>query len=262
MLTGNQLKYYSSLKLKKFRQRQRVFLAEGEKIVHELLNNSGIFEPLTLLALPEYLNNPENNQENLKILTVSRKELERISSLSTPNQVVLEIRIPEYTWSVEELKNQYSLYFENIQDPGNMGTIIRTADWFGIRNIFCSPGSVEVYNPKVVQASMGSISRVRVHFAEPHEILSIKKDLPGNFQSIATTLGGQNIYNMEFSGSGILFFGNESAGLSDEISASCDLKVKIPGTSGDSGAESLNLSISTGIILSELHRRKIIQSGN
>lgn len=262
MLSRNQLKYYASLKQKKFRMQYESFLAEGDKMVKEFIKDPGLFEPKTLLALPSFIAQLNSSSLNIKIIEITEKELSRISSLSTPNQAIMEIRIPDYEWSEDEIYNNYSLYFENIQDPGNMGTIIRTADWFGIRNIFCSPGSVDIYNPKVIQATMGSISRVKVHYTEHHIFLEPDAGIKRNFQTLATGLVGENIYDLELKDSGIIFFGNESSGLSDEIVDKCDGTISIPGHRDIRGAESLNLSIATGIICSEMLRKGLIRNGS
>ena len=145
-------------------------------------------------------------------------------------------------------------FYEGISDPGNLGTIIRTADWFGIDEIFCSEGSVDPFNPKVIQSSMGSFSRVRVHQVDRNDFLNELKQIAGRLPKIATVLNGDNIYTSDLPSPAMIFFGNESRGLSKEIIREADLKLTIPAIH-QSGAESLNIGISTGIICAEFRRR-------
>lgn len=262
MLSRNQIKYYSSLRQKKYRSVYGVFLAEGDKMVRELLSEPGnIFNIKTLLGLPEFLENCKV-RPGVNTIEINQKVLSRISSLSTPNNAMLEIEIPHYRWSVSEIENTYSFFLENIQDPGNLGTIIRTADWFGVRNIFLSDESVDLYNPKVIQSTMGSFARVKVHYVKPDKLLDEISKLPRTYQTIAATLNGENIFETPLSGSGMFLFGNESRGLSKNLSAKTELKINIPGSTENNGAESLNLSIAVGIIGAEIIRRKTIQNGS
>lgn len=230
--------------------------------MQELITEPGHFKLKSLLALPSFLEKLNHAELNFEVSEITEKELTRISSLSTPNQAILEIEIPDYKWSEKEIYHSYSLYYENIQDPGNLGTIIRTADWFDIRNIFCSPGSVDIYNPKVIQATMGSISRVKIHYEEPGVFINPDITFPPDFLTIATSLEGQNVYDLELNNSGIIFFGNESSGLSRDIMEKCSRKISIPRYPGVRGAESLNLSIASGIICSEILRNRFIRNGN
>ncbi|MFW5821529.1 MAG: TrmH family RNA methyltransferase [Bacteroidota bacterium] len=260
MLSRNQLKYYSSLQQKKYRYIHKSFLAEGDKIVRELLKDPGDFLKIkTLVALPEFLEECKMNRGIDKV-EVNQKELDRISSLSSPNKAILEIEIPQYPWSAFELKDDFSFFLENIQDPGNLGTIIRTADWFGIPNLFLTDESVDLYNPKVIQSTMGSFARVRVHYVKPEDFFHEIRKLPPSYQSIATALDGENIFKTQFNRSGVFLFGNESRGLSKVLSEQADVKIHIPGSEVNSGAESLNLSIAVGIIGAEIIRRKTIQN--
>jgi len=262
MLSKNQIKYYSSLRQKKFRKNHGVFLAEGDKIVREFILDPGFFKIKTLLAVPSFLRDMPDPDASTVIFEITEKELQRISSLTTPNKAVLECEIPYYEWSSEEIQNQYSFYLENIQDPGNLGTIIRTADWFGIKTIFCSPSSVDIYNPKVIQSTMGSIARVRVHYVDATELLNNKLLNKTGYNTVATILSGNDFYRLELSKHGMIFFGNESKGLSPDIVNQCKIKASIPAHPGRSGSDSLNISIAAGIISSELFRRALIQNEN
>ena len=263
MLSKSQLKYYSSLKQKKYRSLYKAFIAEGDKMVNDLISNPGnLYKLKSLLALPDFLNREISSNTHFEIIEINEKELKRISSLSSPNRAILEIEIPEYHWKQEDIQNEFSFFFENIQDPGNLGTIIRTADWFGISNIFLSRESADLYNPKVIQSTMGSFTRVRVHYIDAEKIFEETNRFPSNYNTIATVLDGENIYETETGKCGMIFFGNESRGLSEQISSRANQKLCIPGHPLKSGAESLNLSIATGIIASEINRRKLTQNEN
>src|SRR6188474_3628840 len=171
MITKNQVKYIQSLGQKKSRDEENYFIAEGPKLVNELLTASNC-TVVQLYASKEWLDEHANAKDHAEVIEVSAGELEKISQLTTPNQVLAVIEKIQWK-NGTEIKGTISLALDTIQDPGNMGTIIRLADWFGVKTIFCSMDSVDVYNPKVVQASMGSISRVRVEYTD---ILSLLKE--------------------------------------------------------------------------------------
>ena len=187
--------------------------------------------------------NPGTN-EQAAIMEVSPDELEKISQLTTPNQVLAVVE--KVKWKDEaEVKGAISLVLDTIQDPGNMGTIIRLADWFGVKNIFCSMDCADIYNPKVVQSSMGSISRVRVEYTD---ILSFLKTYAG-VRIYAAVLDGRDITKMEKINEGLIVIGNESKGINEEILKLANVLITIP---GKGKAESLNAGVATGIILSHL----------
>ena len=243
MITKNQVKYIQSLGQKKSRDLENRFIAEGPKLVNELLitGNCRIAE---LFALKEWINENPFANEKTKVVEISTVELEKISQLATPNQVLAVIEKIE--WKTEpEIKGNISLVLDTIQDPGNMGTIIRLSDWFGIKNIFCSTECADVYSPKVVQASMGSISRVRVEYTN---IISWLKET-NDIRKYAAVLNGRDITKMEKINEGIIIIGNESKGISVEILNLSNVQITIP---GKGNAESLNAAVATGIILSHL----------
>ncbi len=253
MLSKSQIKYYSSLKQKKFRDRYGYFLAEGEKISTEFLKNGSNFLKIkSIIALGEFLNKIEL-PDGIKVIEADKDELGKISSLENPNLAILELEIPKQEINYPELRAQFSLFLEEIADPGNLGTIIRTADWFGIKDIFCSEGSVDPFNPKVIQASMGSFARVRVISINFIEFMKGLGSLPYPLPKIATVLDGKSIYQTRLPGEGIVFFGNESRGLSEGIIRESDLKVSIPPDNG-SGAESLNVGVAVGVFCSVIKR--------
>ena len=240
MITKNQVKYIQSLGQKKSRDIDNVFIAEGPKLVSELLDaeNCRIIE---LYALKEWINTASSNVE---MTEVSIDELQKISQLTTPNQVLAVAE--KIKWANEPvIKGNVSLVLDTIQDPGNMGTIIRLADWFGIENIICSSDSADVYNPKVVQASMGSITRVRVEYVDLLPWLKKNNEV----RIYATVLDGRDITQMEKINEGIIVIGNESKGISDEIFELSSVQITIP---KKGKAESLNAAVATGVILSHL----------
>lgn len=259
LLSQSQLKYFRSLLQKKYRTQHKAFIVEGEKMVNEISREKkSNLEVVRILAVSEFFEENPDIRAKYDCLTVSSRDIEKISSLSSPGRVVMELKIPDYLPDQYELGEELNIYFESIRDPGNLGTIIRTADWFGFKKVICSPDSVDVYNPKVIQSTMGSIARVKVLYIEADEIIEMtSKD--SLFQNFATVLGGENIYELKFPEKGMIFFGNESNGLSSSIQKSCQKQIGIPGAKTEAGAESLNLAISVGVVLSELNRQKLLK---
>jgi TrmH family RNA methyltransferase len=240
MITKNQVKYIQSLGQKKWRDAEQVFIAEGPKLVNELLlaENCKI---VGIYALKEWI---DNSKANIETTEITPDELQKISQLMTANQVLAIAKKIEWA-GAPVVKGNISLVLDEIQDPGNMGTIIRLADWFGVKNIFCSMDCVDLYNPKVVQASMGSITRVRV------EYMDLSSSLKNNngIRIYATTLNGRDISKMEKITEGMIAIGNESKGISDEILELSNVQITIH---RKGKAESLNVAVATGIILSHL----------
>lgn len=240
MITKNQVKYIQSLGQKKWRDAEQVFIAEGPKLVNELLiaTNCKIIQ---LYALKGWI---DQIQPPVEVIEVTIDELQKISQLSTPNQVLAIAG--KINWESDAIiKDNISLALDEIQDPGNMGTIIRLADWFGVKNIFCSMNCADSYNPKVVQASMGSITRVRIEYNDLP--VWVKKN--SNLSVYATGLNGEDVTKMEKMDEGIIIIGNESKGISNELLKLANVQITIP---RKGKAESLNVAVATGIILSHL----------
>lgn len=261
-LSINQLKYYTSLQQKKYRNLHNSFLIEGEKMVLEFLQSEPHkFKVLSILALPGFIHNNKKILKNLKCIEIEPRELKKISSFSTPNQAILEIEIPKQEFDLSSIRNELNIFLDDIRDPGNLGTIIRTADWFGIKNLFCSSGSVDLYNPKVLQSSMGSFSRVNVLYIEAEEIIRKTADF-SDFELIATTMEGINLFEKSLPLKGLLFFGNESKGLKESIISECSYAYTIPPGPSESNQrpDSLNIGMSAGIFMAELSKRKTIQN--
>jgi len=243
MITKNQVKYIQSLGQKKSRDEENCFIAEGPKLVNELLTASNC-RVIQLYGLKEWIDEHANAKEHAEIIEVSDGELEKISQLITPNRVLAVVE--KIQWKNDPVvKGVLSLALDAIQDPGNMGTIVRLADWFAVKTIFCSTDCADVYNPKVVQASMGSISRVRVEYTDIFSLLESSKEV----QIYAAVLNGRDITKMEKINEGIIVIGNESKGISEEILKLANVQVTIP---GKGKAESLNAAVAAGIILSHL----------
>ncbi len=239
MLTNAQNKYIRSLSQQKFRNEYKVFIVEGEKLAAEWLISDSRIQ--MIVATEEWVGHntaliSQHSEAQLCVTTDSG--LDAISGLQTPNKVLLVVELPAEP--VLNLGNEWCLALEDIQDPGNMGTIIRIADWFGIGHVVCSSGCVNVFNPKVVQSAMGGHLRVKLHEADLNSFLSSSP-----LVKYAATLHGENIYHCERTASGILIIGNESKGISAQIAGLADKQITIPRRGG---AESLNAGISAGII--------------
>jgi TrmH family RNA methyltransferase len=241
MISKAQLKNIQLLHQKKYRDEKGFFIAEGPKIVADLL--SAGFKVLEIFATKEFkIRNAE-----VQVQEVSVKELESISVLSTPNQVLGVFEMFDLKPDIGILKEELILALDDIRDPGNLGTIIRIADWFGIKHILCSESCVDVFNPKVIQATMGSIARVNVYYVDLGSILKELKTV------YAAVLDGNNIYSQKLSDKGVLLIGNESKGVSDKLMERVTHKISIPKFSD--GADSLNAAIATAVICSEFKRR-------
>jgi len=254
MLSKNKTKFINSIKKKKYRELSRCFFVEGEKLVDELIHSD--IQITDILSTSDWLDkNKYNLPSNIEISEISDADLKKISSLTTPNKVFAIAKQPEFNFNKDEIQNELSLILDNINDPGNLGTIIRIADWFGIKNIFCSHESVDVYNPKVVQASMGALYRVKVHYVDLESFLPQFKQYE-NFHIFGTFLEGENIYNEKLDKNGFIIMGSESHGISEYLKPYINKKLFIPNYPGNfKTSESLNISVATAIICSEFRRR-------
>lgn len=243
MLVKSKLKYIQTLGQKKFRQMEGCFIAEGPKIVAELLLERRPYVR-EIFALKEWLDANRTLAGKTICTEISRQELEKISQLSTPNQVLAIVNRFDGT-ALLETRNRITLALDGIRDPGNMGTILRIADWFGISQVVCSNDAAEQYNPKVVQASMGSIARVNVFYTGLKKWLALQKDI----RIYAAALEGKDISSMKKLREGILLIGNESKGIDPELLKLSNVRITIPRRGK---AESLNAAVATGIILAQL----------
>lgn len=252
MLSHNQIKHINSLKIKKFRQLHKSFIIEGEKGVDELLRSR--LQTLKIYALPEWFdrNSTILKGKNLDMQEISVIELNKITDLITPNQVLAIAEIPASTLPAASEFTGMALALDGIRDPGNMGTIIRTADWFGISKIICSSDTVDMFNPKVLQATMGSFSRVNVFYLNLPDFF---KSLPADIPIFGALLDGPDITQKVFTRPGIVLIGSESHGISRSLIPFINEPLHIPHLSvaGTANyAESLNASIANGIICYEI----------
>jgi TrmH family RNA methyltransferase len=228
-------------------------MVEGPKLLDELANSSYNIE--SVYALSSWIeNNGSKFSNETNICGVSVKELEKISRLKTPNQVLAVVHMAENISPELNSLNDLVLILDDIRDPGNMGSILRSADWFGIKQIICSNTCVDIYNPKVVQATMGSLFRVKVYYTELKEYL---EKLPKGTLVYGTLLVGENIYTTTLTKKGMIIIGNESHGISKELIPFITQKISIPNYSSEPWhtAESLNASIATAIVCAEFRRQ-------
>ncbi len=244
MLSKNRLKYIQTLGQKKFRDSEGLFVAEGPKVVEELLKEKSVMVK-EVLALDQWIEGRGFLAKNTTLTSITEQELERISQLITANQVLAVVE--QFPLSkVKAAKNSFTLVLDEIHDPGNMGTIIRLADWYGISNIVCSEHSADIYNPKVVQSTMGSIARVNCYYTDL-EVWLAEQDV----KSYAAVLNGMSIHDIPSLTEGIIVIGNESQGIHEHLLNQIKEKLTIPRIGK---AESLNAAVATGIILSHLLR--------
>ena len=245
MLTKNQIKFVKSLELKKNRKSERLFVAEGPKVVGDLL--AAGWTPHSTYATADYCNPAILPQ------TVTDEELQRLSFLQHPQKVLAIFHMPSSDEPPLPL-DRLSLALDGIQDPGNLGTIIRIADWFGISTVYCSPDTADAYNPKVVQATMGSLAHIRIVYCN---LLQLFERLPKDYPVYGTLLDGNDIYQEALSKHGIIVMGNEGNGISPAVRQHVTHRLLIPNfSSGNHSAESLNVAIATAITCSEFVRRK------
>lgn len=237
--------------MKKFRTREGVFVAESPKVVEDLME---VMRPKRLIATNEWINNKQTG--GIEIDIVTEEELARLSFLQHPQQVLAVFPILSNNQSedyTKELKGKLTLALDSVQDPGNLGTIIRIADWFGIETIICSHETADVYNPKVVQATMGSIARVKVIYTDLQKTL---KHLSESLPIYGTFLNGDNIYKSNLSNDGVIVMGNEGRGISKEVAKVITNRILIPNyPEGRKCADSLNVAIATAITCAEFRKR-------
>ena len=247
MISKNQIKYIRQLEIKKFRKREKCFVAEGPKVVGDLMKQ---YQPIALFATDEW--HPKASYDRSVLTSITDEELRRISFLQTPQQVLALFAIPKPNYS--QFTNHYSLSLalDGVQDPGNLGTIIRIADWFGIDTIYCSEDSADAYNPKVVQATMGSLAHVHIIYTD---LLELFESLPPSYPIYGTLLDGDDIYQQPLSQQGIIVMGNEGNGISEAVRQRVNHRLLIPNFHQGDSAESLNVAIATAITCSEFRRR-------
>jgi TrmH family RNA methyltransferase len=239
MLSKNQIKLITSLKQKKYRVQHGFFVVEGIKTIHELLHSH--FEIYSLYTTESF------NIDAKKEVIISESDLKRISFLVTPNKALAIFKIPEPK-SID--KSKLIVALDDVRDPGNLGTIIRLCDWFGIKDLLCSQETVDCFNPKVVQATMGSITRVNVSYVDLVDFLNASETAV-----FGAFMEGENVYKKSLPNKGVLVMGNEANGISKAIEALITEKISIPRFGDAQATESLNVATAAAILLSEFKRR-------
>ncbi len=264
MISKNKIKYIHSLELKKNRNKEGKFVAEGHKVIGDLL----ALQPADLIvATAEWLHG-KHIAEGTEVIEVTEEELKKVSFLQHPQQVLAVFKQASYVdisqkdsaskeHGFSEIDTEkLNLALDGVQDPGNLGTIIRIADWFGIEHIYCSQDTADVYNPKVVQATMGSIARVKVEYGD---LLSLMSSLPSDVPVYGTLLDGDNIYQQELTNRGFIVMGNEGKGISPALAEKVNHRLLIPNfPEGRPTADSLNVAIATAITCAEFRRQTSI----
>ena len=258
MISKTKLKYIKSLEIKKFRQKERAFVAEGPKVVGDLLRHAA---PTMIVATAAWLDrHADVSSLDAEVFEVTGDELRQVSFLQHPQEVLAVFPLPAADGAEvrPDAASRLLLALDGVQDPGNLGTIIRIADWFGIGDIVCSSDTADAYNPKVVQATMGSIARVRVSYTDLPAWLD---RLPGEVPVYGLLLDGDNIYTQELSGGGVIIMGNEGKGLSGAVRRRVTKRLLIPNCPldplhPDDSAESLNVAVATAVTCAEFRRRQ------
>ena len=265
MISKNKIKYIRSLELKKNRNKEGKFVAEGFKVVDDLL----ALQPADLIVATQEWLHGKHLADQTEVIEVTEEELKKVSFLQHPQQVLAVFRqntgcnkqdsnnsqeeAEEKNFGFSKINTQeLSLALDGVQDPGNLGTIIRIADWFGITHIYCSQDTADVYNPKVVQATMGSIARVKVEYGN---LLGLVESLPADVPVYGTLLDGDNIYQQQLENRGLIVMGNEGKGISPALAKKVNRRLLIPNfPEGRATADSLNVAIATAITCSEFRR--------
>ncbi|MDF2517600.1 MAG: methyltransferase [Sphingobacterium sp.] len=249
MLSKAQISLITSLQNKKYRKQHGLFIVEGIKSVKEFMASS--YQVESIFYTDDANTKVGKISHNIKSHELTEAEFQKISTLKSPQGILALVKLPKQQQiDIHELRNCYNIVLDDVQDPGNLGTIIRTAEWFGIKHIICSIGTVDAYNPKVVQATMGSLARIQVHYVNLHEFIS-STDLP----VYGALLNGQSIYQTEWRSEGLIIMGNEGNGISAELIALIDQAVTIPRIGQ---AESLNVAVATTIFCSEIARVQLV----
>ncbi len=250
MISKNRIKYIQSLHLKKNRDSQGLFIVEGIKSVSEFIQDNAVTVK-DIFATVDYLNQHREllEKKGIEFTEIALEDLKKISLQSSPNQVLAVILKKEEFLTKELLSTETTLFLDDIRDPGNLGTIIRIADWFGIKQIICSKNTTELYNPKTLQASMGAVLRVNVVYLDFEELLPALTGIP----VYGAVLNGENIYTSKLQ-KGVIIIGNEANGISENIITKLTYPITIPAAQYN-GSESLNAANACAIICSEFHRQ-------
>jgi TrmH family RNA methyltransferase len=253
MVSKNTIKLIKSLALKKNRIKQNLFLVEGDKNVSEVLSSNFCVE--NLLATSKFLDVNKALLKKAKFVNeATPQEIELASLLKNPQNSIAICTLPETQVIPKNINSDFWIYLDDIQDPGNLGTIIRICDWFGINHLFCSPKTADLYNPKVIQASMGSFCRVEVYYTTFEIVAQLAKK--AGISILGAFLEGENLYEQKLPKQALLVVGNEGNGINNDIEKTIEQKIRIPSFSQNStSADSLNVSVATAIFCSEFKRQ-------
>lgn len=257
-ISKTKVNYIASLARKKVREKERLFVVEGTKSVSDLAI-SGMYAPVCMVAEAEWYDAHLDACRGIDAdqrYVATAEQLKKMSSLSTPPPVIATFRLPDTTEMPQPDSKELYLVLDNIQDPGNLGTIIRTADWFGVHTIYASADTVDVFNPKTVMATMGSLARVKVYYTDICRLLTESPDMP----KYGMLLEGSDIYKEVLECRGFIVMGNEGNGISADVKGLVDHPLTIPPADSKSHPESLNVAIATGVTLSEFNRKRVWQS--
>lgn len=248
MLSKAQISLITSLQNKKYRKQHGLFIVEGIKSVAEFVSSS--YQVESIFYTGDANTKVGKISHNIKSYALTEAEFQKISTLKSPQGILALVKLPAaQRLDTVDLKNSFTIVLDDVQDPGNLGTIIRTAEWFGISHIICSVGTVDAYNPKVVQATMGSLARIQIHYTDIQKLIA-ETQLP----VYGALLHGQSIYQMDWGNEGLIVMGNEGNGISAAIENLVDHAVTIPRIGQ---AESLNVAVATTVFCSEIARQKL-----
>lgn len=248
MLSKAQISLITSLQNKKYRKQHGLFIVEGIKSVAEFVSSS--YQVESIFYTGDANTKVGKISHNIKSYALTEAEFQKISTLKSPQGILALVKLPAaQRLDIVDLKNSFTIVLDDVQDPGNLGTIIRTAEWFGISHIICSVGTVDAYNPKVVQATMGSLARIQIHYTDIQKLIA-ETQLP----VYGALLRGQSIYQMDWGNEGLIVMGNEGNGISAAIENLVDHAVTIPRIGQ---AESLNVAVATTVFCSEIARQKL-----
>lgn len=247
-LSKNKISYITSLKDKKFRKQHNTFVAEGSKLIFDLIRNM----KCQLLVISEDMQDNIVEADAEEVIIASKSEIKKASHLATPPDAIAVFYQAHHDYTQIDYSHKLNLILDGVQDPGNVGTIIRIADWFGIENIFCSKDTADIYNSKTVQATMGAIARVNIHYINPIDIIAQHPNSP----IYGTFLNGENIYHESLSKEGFIVMGNEGKGIRPEIEQLITNRLYIPSFSTNkTTSESLNVAVAAAVVCSEFRRR-------
>lgn len=252
MISKNKIKWIRSLENKKVRQESGLFIAEGNKLVEDILP----YFPCELLVAKSSWMATQGNLSVRELIVAEEEDIVKASLLKNPQDVIGLFKQRDTPLRTEALTGELNLLLDGIQDPGNLGTIIRLADWFGIRHVICSPDTVDVYNPKVIQATMGAIARVHVYYCSLTSLLETGE--LNHLPVYGTFLDGRNIYEESLKSQGFIIMGNEGNGIGKKLEPFVKSRLYIPNyPSGTSSTESLNVAVATAIVCSEFRRQQV-----